>query len=82
MSLRRLPPSGVMVVAYRMLNAHAGTYTISGSTFTIHFGYSGNPNLVGQDVKFEFTIQGDRLTDWRLQPDGARGPDMIWRKVG
>src|SRR5215207_5029083 len=48
--------------AYRTLSTAAGTYKIAGTTMTLHRIVNRNPNWTGEDVHWDFRIDGEQLT--------------------
>ena len=77
----RDPTSDEIAKTYRSVDALAGPYTVSGSTFTLHRTAQLRLGLVGLDVEAEFTIEGDLLT--LRSTSGTRRPrEDVLRKVG
>ena len=76
-------PTNVEIVeAYNTMIMSAGTYTISGSVITFQRKYTRNPNVAGTDEDIEFRVDGDKLRAQAIRPDGTRGGERIFQKVG
>lgn len=77
----REPTSDEMVEAYRTVNALTGSYTVSGSTLTLHRTANLRSEVTGLDVVAEFTVEGDRLRLRSVSGTSAQ-LDEVFRKVG
>ena len=71
------------MAAYRGVQALAGTYTVSGSTATFQRLANLQADLIGEELVWEFSIEGDKLT--RRTKSGASGAlagaELTFRKV-
>ena len=67
---------------YRTAVANAGTYTLSGSTLTMHRIASLRLDVMDQDRVEEFTLEGDTLIFKNINGTGRpTGRESTWRRV-
>lgn len=66
------PTDAEAAEAFRTLQCAGGTYEIRGSTLVFHRLVNRHPNWTGRDYRWDYRLDGDRLTM------GERN----WRKVG
>ena len=71
------PTEAEAAEAYRTLTTAAGTYHLSGTTLVCQRTVNRNPNWTGQDVSFDASVHGDRLT----LSGGVNAPSREWKKV-
>ena len=67
--------------AFRTFSGRGGRYEVSGSTVTFHRTIVRNPQAIDTERKYRFTIEGNRMNWVGIEPDGSRGPEMLWQKV-
>ena len=72
------PTEAEQAEAYRTLIAGSGTYTVSGSTFTINEETNRNPSGIGRGAIADFAIDGDKLIITRHRDAAV----FTLRKVG
>ena len=63
--------------AYGAFHGWAGTYAVLDSTLTLKRDIAKNPNNVGRDRTFRFTIQGDKMTWIGINQEA----ELFWQKL-
>ncbi|GJG84888.1 hypothetical protein tb265_00690 [Gemmatimonadetes bacterium T265] len=82
-----LRTAGDSLRAFRVAGG-AGTYTLTGNTYTEHLEYFYDPRLVGQSIQATCRTEGDRWyhSFTPATPSGGAGGqserlDQVWRRV-
>ena len=67
-----------IVAAFQGLTANCGTFEIQGNIVTMHHTAAASPGAVGTSSKWEFKLEGNKLT---LKPQAAAGVEFVFEKL-